>query len=141
MLEYVKLNFIVKFCSEMVDVIITICVNNGHQKAICTQIGVLASATCAFWCIIECDKISLITLPSLRQEFSDIMCEFFDLAFTLVNFPTLQACTSWYKLVQAPKSFCKFADAPPTSGTGLNAGSPLPAKSCDKKHWIFYRHR
>jgi len=43
---------------------------------------------------IECDKISLISLPSLRQEFSDITCEFFDLAFTLANFSTFWACTS-----------------------------------------------
>jgi len=54
---------------------------------------------------IECDKISLITLPSLRQEFSDITCEFFDLAFTLATFPTFRAFTSWYKLVQALTSF------------------------------------
>jgi hypothetical protein len=63
----------------MVDVVVTVCDNDGHQKAIC-------------------DKISLITLPSLRQKFSDITCEFFDLAFTLANFPTFRACTSWYKL-------------------------------------------
>ena len=57
---------------------------------------------------IECDKISLITLPSLRQEFSDITCEFFDLAFTLATFPTFRAFTSWYKLVQAGTSSNKF---------------------------------
>jgi len=57
---------------------------------------------------IECNKISLITLPSLWQEFSDITCEFFDLAFTLATFPTFRACTSWYKL---RKVFCRFADA------------------------------
>jgi hypothetical protein len=94
----------------MVDVVVTVCDNDGHQKAICTQIGVSASATRAFWCVlkrIECDKISLITLPSLRQEFSDITCEFFDLAFTLATFPTFRACTSWYKL---RKVFCRFAD-------------------------------
>jgi len=48
---------------------------------------------------IECDKISLITLPSLRQEFSDITCEFSDLAFTLANFPTfreLRKVCSWW---------------------------------------------
>ena len=56
---------------------------------------------------IEYNKISLITLPSLRQEFSDITCEFFDLAFTLATFPTFWACTSWYKL---RKVFCRFAD-------------------------------
>jgi hypothetical protein len=38
---------------------------------------------------IECNKITLITLPSLRQEFSDITCEIFDLAFTLCDFPGL----------------------------------------------------
>jgi hypothetical protein len=92
----------------MVDVVVTVCDNDGHQKAICTQIGVLASATCAFWVRIECNKISLITLPSLRQEFSDITCEFFDLAFTLATFPTFRACTSWYKLVQAGTSSEKF---------------------------------
>jgi hypothetical protein len=54
---------------------------------------------------IECDKITLITLPSLWQEFSDITSEIFNLAFTLATFPTFWACTSWYKLVQAPKSF------------------------------------
>jgi hypothetical protein len=59
---------------------------------------------------IECDEITLITLPSLRQEFSDITFEIFDLAFTLATFSTFRACTSWYKLVQAPKSFCRFAD-------------------------------
>ena len=57
---------------------------------------------------IECNKISLITLPLLWQEFSDITCEFFDLAFTLVNFPTFWACTSWYKLVAAGTSSKKF---------------------------------
>jgi hypothetical protein len=43
---------------------------------------------------IECDKITLITLPSYQQEFSDITCEVFNLAFTLVTFPTFWACTS-----------------------------------------------
>ena len=74
---------------------------------------------------IECDKISLITLPSLRQEFSDITCEFFDLAFTLATFPTFRACTSWYKLVQAGTSSKKFF-------VGLlmtTASSSLPASS------------
>jgi hypothetical protein len=47
---------------------------------------------------IECDEITLITLPSLRQEFSDITFEIFDLAFTLATFSTFRACTSWYKL-------------------------------------------
>jgi len=54
---------------------------------------------------IECDKITLITLPLLQQEFSDITCEIFNLAFTLATF---QACTSWYKL---RKVFCRFADS------------------------------
>jgi len=49
---------------------------------------------------IECDKITLITLPSLWQEFSDITCEILDLAFTLATFPTFWACTSWYKALK-----------------------------------------
>jgi len=37
----------------MVDVVVTVCDNDSHQKAICTQIGVSASATCAFWCVLN----------------------------------------------------------------------------------------
>ena len=55
---------------------------------------------------IECNKITLITLPSLWQEFSDITCEIFDLAFTC-NFPNFLGL---YQLVQGSKSFCRFAD-------------------------------
>jgi hypothetical protein len=56
---------------------------------------------------IECNKITLITLPSLWQEFSDITCEIFNLTFTLAAFPTFWTCTSWYKLQNV---FCRFAD-------------------------------
>jgi len=60
---------------------------------------------------IESDKITLITLPSLRQEFSDITCEIFDLAFTLCDFPNISGL---YQLVQVGyklrKVFCRFAD-------------------------------
>ena len=38
----------------MVDVVVTVCDNNGHQKA---QIGVSASATCAFWCVLNAIRL------------------------------------------------------------------------------------
>jgi hypothetical protein len=41
----------------MVDVVVTVCDNDGHQKAICTQIGVSASATCAFWCVLNAIRL------------------------------------------------------------------------------------
>ena len=41
----------------MVDVIVIVCDNDGHQKAACTQIGVSASATCAFWCILNAIRL------------------------------------------------------------------------------------
>ena len=53
---------------------------------------------------IECDKISLITLPSLRQEFSDIMW-IFQPGFHSCNFPNFSGL---YQLVQAGTSSEKF---------------------------------
>jgi len=41
----------------MVDVAIIVCDDNGHQKVTCTQIGVSASATCAFWCILNATRL------------------------------------------------------------------------------------
>jgi len=41
----------------MVDVVITVCDNDSHQKAICAQIGVSASATYAFWCILNAIRL------------------------------------------------------------------------------------
>ena len=41
----------------MVDVVVTVCDNDSHQKAICTQIGVSASASCAFQCILNAIRL------------------------------------------------------------------------------------
>jgi hypothetical protein len=43
---------------------------------------------------IEWDKITLITLPSFQQGFSDITCQIFNLAFTFATFTTFWACAS-----------------------------------------------